>query len=85
MIAALFSALWPYLLAGAGAIATVFGIYAKGRSDAKAKAETKSLKRTVAAKDEQLEMNREATEAERQAAALSEAKAREEALRWARR
>lgn len=85
MIAALLSSLWPYLLAGAGAMAAAFGIYAKGRSDAKAKAETKSLKRTVAAKDEQLEMNREATKAERDAAALSEAKAREEAAKWARR
>jgi outer membrane murein-binding lipoprotein Lpp len=85
MISAILSTLWPYLLAGIGALAAVFGIYTKGRSDAKAKAEAKILKRTIAAKDEQLEMHREATAAERQAAAMTEANARREAEKWARR
>ena len=85
MIAAILSTLWPYLLAGVGALAAVFGVYTKGRSDAKAKAESAILKRTIAAKEEQLEMHREATAAERQAAAMTEENARREAERWARR
>ena len=35
---------WPYILAAVGAIAGALGIYAKGRSDAKAKAENADLK-----------------------------------------
>lgn len=35
---------WPYIIAAAGAIATALGIYAKGRSDAKTKAENADLK-----------------------------------------
>lgn len=79
------SALWPYLVAaGVGAGALVLA-YLKGDSARAAKEKAKTAQRTIAAKDEQLEMHREATKAERDAAALSEAKAREEALRWAKR
>lgn len=85
MISALISTLWPYLLGGLAALAGAAGLYLKGRGDGAARAETGSLKKTIAAKDEQLEMHREATKAERDAAALSEAKAREEAMKWARR
>lgn len=83
MIAAILSVIWPYLLAGIGAVAAAFGIYTKGRSDAKAKADAKNLKRAVEAKDEQLEMRREADEADRRARALSDEEARKEAERWA--
>jgi len=85
MFAAIMRRVWPYLAAiGAvfGALATA---YLKGRGEGAAKEKAKTAQRTIAAKDEQLEMHREATKAERDAAALSEAKAREEALRWAKR
>ena len=83
MIAAILSVIWPYLLAGIGAVAAAFGIYTKCRSDAKAKADAKNLKRAVEAKEEQLKMRREADEAERRARALSDEEARKEAERWA--
>ncbi len=60
--------LWALGAALLGAI----GLYFKGRSDGSAKAENKALKRTIADKDEQLEMNREATEFERKAAGMSD-------------
>lgn len=85
MIAALVSQLWPYLITAGAAIAAVVAAYFKIGSDAKAKERIKAAKREIAAKEEQLEMYREATKAERDAAALSDATAREEALRWARR
>ena len=85
MISALFSRVWLYLAAAGAGIAALVAAYLKIRSDAAAKERAKAAQRTIAAKDEQLEMHREATKAERDAAALSEAKAREEALRWARR
>lgn len=44
MIAALLAELWPYIAGLLGIIAGSLGLYAKGRSDAKAKAETATLK-----------------------------------------
>lgn len=44
ILSSIIASLWPYILAGLGAIATAFGIYAKGRADAKAKAETADLR-----------------------------------------
>lgn len=85
MIATLLSTLWPYLLAGLAALAGAAGLYLKGRGDGAARAKTAGLRKTIAAKDEQLEMHREATQAERDAAALSDEAARKEALKWARR
>ncbi len=71
----------------AGLIAALAGavvLYFKGRSDGAAKAENKSLKGKVAAKEEQLEMHREANEAELQAGALTDEEARKEAMKWSR-
>ena len=85
MITALFSAIWPYLVAaGAGAGALILA-YLKGNSSGAAKEKANAAKRDIAARDEQLEMHREATEAERAAAALSDEAAREEAMKWSRR
>lgn len=72
----------------AGLIAGLIGIislYVKGRADGAAKAENKALKNTIAAKDAQLEMNRDATKIERETAGLSDQDARKEAERWSRR
>ena len=44
MIAALIGDIWPYVIAAIGAGAGLFGIYAKGRSDAKAKVRNEALK-----------------------------------------
>lgn len=38
------SPFWPYIAGAIAAIATLFGVYAKGRSDAKTKAENADLK-----------------------------------------
>ncbi|HWK14653.1 MAG TPA: hypothetical protein VNS02_09680 [Rhizobiaceae bacterium] len=72
----------------AGIVAALVGaavLYVKGRSDGAAKAANKSLKDKLASKEEQLEMHREANDAEREAAGLSDEAARKEALKWARR
>lgn len=85
MFAAIMHRVWPYLAAiGAvfGALATA---YFKGRGEGAAKEKAKAAEREIAARDEQLEMHREATEAEREAAALSDEQARKEAIQWARR
>lgn len=74
------------LLAGiVAAIVAFIGLYAKGRSDGKAKAENKALKNTIAAKNAQLEMNREATKIEREVVGLDDQAARKEAEKWSRR
>lgn len=74
-----------WLLAAVGGIATVVFAYLKGSSNGAAKAENKSLKQSLASKDEQLEMHREATAAELEAARLSDEAARKEAEKWAKR
>lgn len=85
MISALLSQFAPYLIGLAALLGGLATAYFKGRGDGSAKAETKSLRKEIDARDEQLEMHREATKAERDAAAMSDQKAREEALRWAKR
>ncbi|MDI6814067.1 MAG: hypothetical protein QMD99_22890 [Rhizobiaceae bacterium] len=85
MLAALVSQLWPYLIAAGTAVAAIAVAYFKGQSSATAKERLKAAKREIAAKDEQLEMMREATEEERKIAAMTDEQARNEALRWARR
>lgn len=83
------SKIWGWIRTAAIAIAAAAfwaGIaYLKGRGDGKAKAENKSLKRDVAARDEQLEMHREADAFEREVAAMTDEQARKEAKRWERR
>lgn len=76
------NAIFGWLLAALAAVAT---FYVKGRSDGSAKAENKALRQTIKAKDEQLEMHREATQDERDAAALSDDQARKEAMKWSNR
>jgi len=85
MIAAILANVWPYLAAGGAALVALVVAYFKIGSDATAKERAKTAQRTIAAKDEQLEMYREATKAERDAAALSDEEAMKEAERWASR
>ena len=63
-------------------IAAVFAwrIFAAGKTSQKAK----ELESDLQAAEDRLEMDREATEAEKQATALSDEEARKEAERWAR-
>lgn len=85
MISAILARVWPYLAAAGAGIAALVAAYFKISSDAVAKERAKAAQRTIAAKEEQLEMHREATKAERDAAALSEEHARREAMKWAKR
>lgn len=48
MIAALITAFWPYIAGAVAFVAGVLGLYAKGRSDAKAKAVAKDAKDALA-------------------------------------
>lgn len=85
MFAVIMRKVWPYLAAiGAvfGALATA---YLKGRGEGVADEKAKAARREIEARDEQLEMYREATAAERAAAALSDEAARKEAMKWSRR
>lgn len=85
MIARIFSKIKGWL-AIAGAVLSAIGIaYLRGRHSGKQEANTDSLKRDVAARDQQLEMNREATKFERDAAAMTDEQAKAEAKAWARR
>lgn len=85
LLLSVLSALWPYLVAAGAVVGALATAYLKGRGEGVAKEKAKAAKRESAAKDEQLEMHREATEAAREAAALSDEQARKEAMQWARR
>ncbi len=72
------------LFAAGGGLVALLVAYLKGRSD-KGKAE--ALKRAgekAAAAEERLEMHREATDAERRAAGMTDKDALDEALKWRR-
>ena len=47
MSAALLGDLWPYLIAALAAVAGALGLYAKGRGDAKSKAETRDMREHI--------------------------------------
>ena len=47
MISALLADLWPYIAGLLGIIAGAAGLYAKGRSDAKAKQETRDMRGNI--------------------------------------
>lgn len=76
---------WPYIAAFGAAIAAFAAVYLRGRSDAKAKADLANARRDAAAREERLEMHREATEIERKVAGQTEDEARKEAMKWAKR
>lgn len=85
MIAAILASIWPYLAAAGAVFGALATAYLKGRGEGEAKEKAKTAQRTIAAKEEQLKMRREADEAERRAMALSDEEARKEAERWASR
>lgn len=89
MIAALIElitgSLGPYLLGLVGVIGGAAVAYFKGRSDAKAKSDNAVLRSSVAAKDEQLEMHREASQEEIRVAAMTAAAKKKEARTWSDR
>lgn len=51
MISALLGDLWPYLIAALAALAGGAGLYLKGGSNAKAKAETRDLREHIATRE----------------------------------
>ncbi len=85
MFAAIMRRVWPYLAAVGAVFGALAAAYLKGRGEGAAKEQAKTAQREIAARDEQLEMYREATEAERAAAAMTDEQARKEAMQWARR
>ena len=81
---ALLLSFWPYVAAAGGGLVALLAAYLKGRSD---KGNAEALKRAgekAAAAEERLEMHREATDAERRAAGMTDKDALDEALKWRR-
>lgn len=72
---------WPYLV---GAIAAAFGAWKLRQSGVNAERGRQAREKLEATED-RLEMDREATAAERRAADMSDDEARKEATRWSRR
>lgn len=81
LLTAILSQFWPYIAAGFGVLALIFQQRRAGAKSERAK----QAKRDRAAVNEQLEMHREATQAERDAAALADDRARQEAAKWSKR
>lgn len=80
---------WRYLgfrgmLAAAGAIGAAF-LYRTGLKRGSAAERAKQAERDRKAREERLEMHREATDAEREAAAMTDEEARKEAMKWSRK
>lgn len=81
MTGLLLAKLLPYLLAAVLAVLAGFGLRRSGANAEKAK----QVARDNKALGERLEMDREATAAERRAAGMTDEEARTEAMSWARR
>ncbi|MER8827247.1 hypothetical protein NKH73_14255 [Mesorhizobium sp. M0938] len=67
------------------AVVSGLGLYVAGGVNRAKKEAAKQAAGKLAAAEDRLEMDREATEAERQAAGLTDDAARKEAEKWARR
>lgn len=74
----------PYLLAAGGAVVALLIAYIKGGMDTARKAEAKQTADKLRAAEDRLEMDREATEAERKASGMTDEEARREAMKWAK-
>lgn len=73
---------------GAAVVAALIAIWrfwAKASASGAAKERARQAGRDAKAKDERLEMHRDADAAEREAARLSDAEARRKAMEWARK
>ncbi len=73
------------LITAGGAVVALLLAYIKGGIDTARKVEAKRAAEKLEAAEERIEMDREASEAERKAAGMSDEQAKQEALRWARR
>ncbi|BCH22482.1 hypothetical protein [Mesorhizobium sp. L-8-3] len=73
-----------YLFAAGAAIVALIGVVVKSRIDGARLERAKHAAEELRAAEDRLEMGREATGEERKAAAMSDAEARREALKWAR-
>lgn len=81
-MSALIETFGPYLVMAFAALAAVVTSYFRGRVDGATKAANVALKKDAAAKDELLEMHREADAQELEAARMAEEQARKEAMTW---
>ena len=71
---------WPYIVT---AVFAVLGGWKLRQSGVNAE-HSRQTKEKLAAVEERLEMNREATEIERRVTGMSDGEARKEAMRWAK-
>ncbi|MGO4562307.1 hypothetical protein [Rhizobiales bacterium 3FA27D7] len=71
---------WPYIVT---AVFAVLGGWKLRQSGVNAE-RSRQTKEKLAAVEERLEMNREATEIERRVTGMSDGEARKEAMRWAK-
>ncbi|TIP06661.1 MAG: hypothetical protein E5X72_00155 [Mesorhizobium sp.] len=80
IVTVLLQQLWPYVLAGLVGLGAIATAYFKGKSSEKAK----QAARDLAAAQERFEMNREATDVERETVGMTDDQARKEAAPWVR-
>lgn len=81
LLTAVLEQLWPYIAAGGVALAAIVAAYFRGKKSEKAK----QAARDLAAAQERVEMNREATDIERQTVGQTDEQARKQAEPWVRR
>lgn len=72
---------WPYIVGAFGLLAGIWKVYAMGQ----AKERNKQAGKDLAATKDRLEMDREATAAERAATGMTDDQARKEAEPWVKR
>lgn len=80
LVLSLVAKFWPYLIGGAGVL---LALWKARQSGVKAERAKRAL-RDMAAREDRLEMDREATQAERKAAGMTDDEARKEAMKWSR-
>lgn len=73
------------LIAAGGAVVALLLAYIKGGADTAKKEKAKRAADKLQAAEDRLEMDREASDAERKAASMSDDEARREAMKWARK
>jgi outer membrane murein-binding lipoprotein Lpp len=75
----------PYIIGGGAILAAFVATYVKGRLSGAKLERQKQAAGNLAAAEDRLEMDREATAAERNAAGMTDDEARAEAMKWAKR
>lgn len=79
-MSALLLQFWPYIV---GAAVTLYGLWRARQSGINTE-RARQTKEKLAAAEDRLEMDREATAIERRASGMTDEEARKEAMRWVR-